>query len=175
MNIYLEYHSVCPFVRNVTSPPPVPQASVSPQEPKEEGKLSPTGEGVVGSQIWRLEKKPSTLSTLSASVAYQGRTPLCWQGCGGPSISPPWPQSPPVHTENPEAGVLKKLRLANLSRLRYSWLRFDLATPGYRGIVVHDRLVYTHCKSRPSQYELHISWKELYLFAWGRQSSKLVW
>jgi hypothetical protein len=32
-----------------------------------------------------------------------------------------------------------------------------------------------HCKSRPSQYELHIPWKELNLFAWGRQSSKLVW
>ncbi len=32
-----------------------------------------------------------------------------------------------------------------------------------------------HCKSRPSQYELHIPWKELDLFAWGRQSLKLVW
>ncbi len=32
-----------------------------------------------------------------------------------------------------------------------------------------------HCKSRPSQNELHILWKELDLIAWGRQSSKLVW
>ncbi len=32
-----------------------------------------------------------------------------------------------------------------------------------------------HCKSRPSQYELHIPWKELDLFVWGRQSWKLVW
>ncbi len=32
-----------------------------------------------------------------------------------------------------------------------------------------------HCKSRPSQNELHIPWKELDLVAWGRQSSKLVW
>ncbi len=31
------------------------------------------------------------------------------------------------------------------------------------------------CKSRPSQNELYIPWKELDLFAWGRQSSKLVW
>ncbi len=41
----------------------------------------------------------------------------------------------------PEAGVLKKLSLAclaKLSRLRYSWVRFGLASAGYRGLVVHD-------------------------------------
>ncbi len=46
----------------------------------------------------------------------------------------------------PEAGVLKKLSLAGLaklSRLRYSWLRFGLASAGYRGLGVHDRPVYT--------------------------------
>jgi hypothetical protein len=35
--------------------------------------------------------------------------------------------------------------------------------------------VVSHCKSRPSQYELYIPWKELDLFACGRQSSKSVW
>ncbi len=46
----------------------------------------------------------------------------------------------------PEAGVLKKLSLAGLaklSRLRYSWLRFGLASAGYGGLGVHDRSVYT--------------------------------
>ncbi len=33
----------------------------------------------------------------------------------------------------------------------------------------------SHCKSRPSQYELHFPCKELDLFAWGRQSPKLIW
>ncbi len=41
-----------------------------------------------------------TLSTLGTQVAYQGRTPLCWQGCVGPSISPPWPRSPSVQCNN---------------------------------------------------------------------------
>ncbi len=44
-----------------------------------------------------------------------------------------------------EAGVLKKLSLAGLakqSRLRYSSLRFGLASAGYSGLGVHDRLVY---------------------------------
>ncbi len=41
----------------------------------------------------------------------------------------------------PEAGVLKKLSLAGLTR--YSWLRFGLASAGYRGLRVHDRPVYT--------------------------------
>ncbi len=46
----------------------------------------------------------------------------------------------------PEVGVLKKLSLAGLaqlSRLRYSWLRFGLASAGCRGLGVHDRPVYT--------------------------------
>jgi hypothetical protein len=45
-----------------------------------------------------------------------------------------------------EAGVLKKLSLAGLakqSRLRYSSQRFGLASAGYRGLGVHDRLMYT--------------------------------
>jgi hypothetical protein len=45
-----------------------------------------------------------------------------------------------------ETGVLKKLilaRLAKLSQLRYSWLRFGLASAGYRGLWAHDRPVYT--------------------------------
>ncbi len=44
--------------------------------------------------------------------------------------------------------------------------------PGLRGL---SQWVQLHCKSRPSQYELHIPWMELDLFAWGRQSPKLVW
>ncbi len=50
----------------------------------------------------------------------------------------------PIH--RPEAGVLKKLSLAGLamlSQLRYSWLRFGLASAGYRGLGVHDWPVYT--------------------------------
>ncbi len=48
-----------------TPPPPLPQASVYPlPEPKEGGAHSPAGEGVGGSRLGRLEKKPSTLSTL---------------------------------------------------------------------------------------------------------------
>jgi len=45
-----------------------------------------------------------------------------------------------------EAGVFKKLSLAGLaklSQLRYSWLRFGLASADYRGLRVHNRLVYT--------------------------------
>jgi hypothetical protein len=41
----------------------------------------------------------------------------------------------------PEAGVLKKLSLAGLAKL--SRLRYGLASAGYRGLGVHDRLVYT--------------------------------
>ncbi len=44
-------------------PPPLP-------EPKGEGTHSPAGEGVVGSQFGRLEKKPSTLSTLWVYIPY---------------------------------------------------------------------------------------------------------
>ncbi len=45
-------------------------------------------------------------------------------------------------TKSPEAGVLKKLSsagLAKLSRPRYSWLRFGLASAGYRGLGVYGR------------------------------------
>ncbi len=45
-----------------------------------------------------------------------------------------------------KAGVLKKLNLgglAKLSRLRYSWLRFALASAGYLGLGVYNRSVYT--------------------------------
>jgi hypothetical protein len=38
-------------------------------------------------------------------------------------------------------GVLKKLSLSVSAKL--SWLRFGLASAGYRGLVVHDRPVYT--------------------------------
>ncbi len=45
---------------------------------------------------------------------------------------------------NPEEGVLKILSLAKLSRLRDSWLRFGLASAGYRRLGVYDRpVVYT--------------------------------
>ncbi len=47
--------------------------------------------------------------------------------------------------EEPKTGVLKKLSLAGLvklSRLRYSWLRFGMASAGYRGLEVHNRPVY---------------------------------
>ncbi len=71
--VYLEYHSVCPLVRIGTPPPPLPQASVYPPEPKVRA-YSPAGEGVGGSQFGRLEKKPSTLSTLWLNPT---QVPLC--------------------------------------------------------------------------------------------------
>ncbi len=55
--IYLDYHSVCLLVR-IGTPPPHPLFP----EPKG-GTHSPAGEGVGGSQLGRLEKNPSTLST----------------------------------------------------------------------------------------------------------------
>ncbi len=51
----------------------------------------------------------------------------------------------------------------------------SLSEFGLSSIIETGGLGNLHCKSRPSQYELHIPWKEPYLFAWGRQSSKLVW
>ncbi len=47
-----------------------------------------------------------------------------------------------VYSRSTEAGVLKKLSLAGLAklrRLRYSRLRFGLASAGYLGLGVHDR------------------------------------
>ncbi len=44
-------------------------------------------------------------------------------------------------TYTPEAGVLKKLSLADLAKP--SWLKFGLASAGYPGLVVHGRPVYT--------------------------------
>jgi hypothetical protein len=55
-----EFYFVCPLVR--IGPPPSP-ASVPPSETKGGGTHSPAGEGV-GGQFGRLEKKPSTPSTL---------------------------------------------------------------------------------------------------------------
>ncbi len=52
----------------------------------------------------------------------------------------------PFIAQDPKAGVLKKLSLAGLAklnRLRYSWLKFGLASAGYHGLGVHDRPVYT--------------------------------
>ncbi len=46
----------------------------------------------------------------------------------------------------PEAEVLKKMSLAGLaklSRLRYSLLRFGLASASFLGLGIHDRPVYT--------------------------------
>jgi hypothetical protein len=53
---------------------------------------------------------------------------------------------PRCQLDDTEAGILKKFSLvglAKLSRLRYSRLRFGLASAGYRGLGVHDRPVYT--------------------------------
>jgi hypothetical protein len=60
---YLEYHSFCPLFLFGTPPSPLPQASVPPLNPKG-GTHSPACEGVGESQLRRLEKRLSTLSTL---------------------------------------------------------------------------------------------------------------
>jgi hypothetical protein len=58
VHIYLEYHSVCPFVRIGIPPPPLPLASVlPPAEPGGGGTHSTACEGVGESQFRRLEKK----------------------------------------------------------------------------------------------------------------------
>ncbi len=67
VHIYLAYHSVCPLGRPNWDPP-LPQASVSLPRNQRGGGAgdthSPAGEGVGEPQFRRLEKKPSTLSTL---------------------------------------------------------------------------------------------------------------
>jgi hypothetical protein len=68
VHIFLEYHSVRPFVGIGSAPTPLPQAglysSPHPPEPKGREARSPAGEGVGEFQFERLEKSPSTLSTL---------------------------------------------------------------------------------------------------------------
>ncbi len=70
-NMPREYHSVCPFVQIGTPPPPTtsPPSERAPPPLNQGGsRHSPACEGVGGesSQFGRLEKKPSTLSTLWA-------------------------------------------------------------------------------------------------------------
>ncbi len=53
-----------------------------------------------------------------------------------------------------DAGVLKKLSLAGLaelSRVSCSWLRFGLASAGYRGLGVLDRSVYMYIALHTAQ------------------------
>ncbi len=66
VKIYVEYHNVCPLVRIGNPPHPVSPQRVCPPPLNQMwgGTHSPTGEGVGCSQFGRLEKKPSTLSTL---------------------------------------------------------------------------------------------------------------
>ncbi len=56
VHICIEYHSVCPLVRIGTSPPPLPQASVSPLESKRVGDTLTCrcgGGGGTDSDDWR--------------------------------------------------------------------------------------------------------------------------
>jgi hypothetical protein len=62
-----------PIVRIGTPPPPLPQANVSSPGIKG-GTHSPAGEGVGGSQNGRLEKKPSTRSTLCSTSGSVSRS-----------------------------------------------------------------------------------------------------
>jgi hypothetical protein len=66
VHIYLEYLSVSPLVGIGTPPLPLSRKQVCtpPPEPKGGGANSPAVEGVGESQFGRLEKRPSTLSTL---------------------------------------------------------------------------------------------------------------
>jgi hypothetical protein len=67
VKIYLEYHSVCPLVGIGTPPPPPPFPLARVPSPGTKGRRGthlPAGEGVGWSRFGRLEKKPSTQSTL---------------------------------------------------------------------------------------------------------------
>jgi hypothetical protein len=64
--LYLEYHSVSPFVR-IGSPRPL--ASVSPLWNRGGGQHWLAGEGFGGSQFGRLKRKPGTLSTLGSLLS----------------------------------------------------------------------------------------------------------
>ncbi len=65
---YKEYHSVWSLVGIGTPSPPLPQASVpTPNQRRGGGEHSPAGKEVGESQIRKLEKKLSTLSTLCLS------------------------------------------------------------------------------------------------------------
>jgi hypothetical protein len=61
---YLQCYSVCPLVRIGTPRPPLPASEFVPPPEAKGGGHSPAGEGVAESQFGRMEKKPSTLSTL---------------------------------------------------------------------------------------------------------------
>ncbi len=63
VQIYLEYHSVCPLVRIGTLHPHFRKRVCTPT-PEPKGGILAAGEGVGESQFGRLEKKPSALSTL---------------------------------------------------------------------------------------------------------------
>jgi hypothetical protein len=72
VHIYLEYHSVCTLLGIGHPQPPLPQASVLTPGTKQGGHTRLRVRGL-GSQFGRLEKKPSTLSTLCISVKKQRR------------------------------------------------------------------------------------------------------
>ncbi len=110
----------------------------------------------------RLEYWPNTVSCLYSSIRYilhhytsldmTPSPPLLMQSRQdvGPvnpsSLQTNCIQAYRIVSTKPEAGVLNKFSLgglAKLSRLRYGWLRFYLASAGYRGLGVHDRPVYT--------------------------------
>ncbi len=66
---------------------------------------------------------------------------------------------------------LGKTSLILININKHNILPFFFKTGGQTSVCSLDELLtVVHCKSRPSQYELHIPWKELDLFAWGRQS-----
>ena len=66
VHIYLEYHSVCPLVGIGTPHPLSRRQGYTPPPPPTNGGVihSPAGEERGESQFRRLEKKPSSLSTL---------------------------------------------------------------------------------------------------------------
>jgi hypothetical protein len=63
---FIEYHSVCTLVGIGTTPPPTPSPTSDcvPPPGTKGGAHTLAGEGMGESQFERLEKKPSTLSTL---------------------------------------------------------------------------------------------------------------
>ncbi len=128
--LYLEYHSVCPS--SEFGPLPLPQTNVSPHPRNRRGaETLACGWGAgVGSQFGRLEKKPSTLSTLYYAERAGGddfsNSQVCCQG-SSPSFSGSGNTFKRKLSTAKTIGVLTKKSQKSISLLRVciSWLNLN--------------------------------------------------